>query len=113
MGLLLIDFSKLIIENVKIIQRIAPFGLGNKRPVFRTNNCSIDSKLKFLGKDQQIVKSIIKDNYGIKLSFICFNKKSDLVGLKSPFDILYNVNLNTFSGKETIELTIRELFIKK
>ena len=110
---LLIDFSKLTIENIKIIQRMAPFGLGNKRPVFRTNNCFIDSKLKFLGKDQQIVKSIIKDEYETKLSFICFNKKSDLVGLKSPFDILYNVNLNTFSGQETVELTIRELYIKK
>ena len=110
---LLIDFSKLTIENIKIIQRMAPFGLGNKRPVFRTNNCFIDSKLKFLGKDQQIVKSIIKDEYETKLSFICFNKKSDLVGLKSPFDILYNVNLNTFSGQEMVELTIRELYIKK
>ena len=108
-----IDFSKLTIENIKIIQRMAPFGLGNKRPVFRTNNCFIDSKMKFLGKDQQIVKSIIKDKYETKLSFICFEKKSDLVGLKSPFDILYNVNLNTFSGQETVELTIRELYIKK
>jgi hypothetical protein len=54
---------------------MAPFGLGNKRPVFRTNNCFIDSKLKFLGKDQQIVKSIIKDEYETKLSFICFDKK--------------------------------------
>jgi len=110
---LLIDFSKLTVENIKIIQRMAPFGLGNKRPVFRTNNCFIDSKLKFLGKDQQIVKSIIKDEYETKLSFICFNKKSDLVGLKSPFDILYNVSLNTFSGQETVELNIRELYIKK
>ena len=110
---LLIDFSKLTIENIKIIQRMAPFGLGNKRPVFRTNNCLIDSELKFLGKDQQIVKSIIKDKYETKLSFICFEKKSDLVGLKSPFDILYNVNLNTFSGQETVELNIRELYIKK
>ena len=110
---LLIDFSKLTVENIKIIQMMAPFGLGNKRPVFRTNNCFIDSKLKFLGKDQQIVKSIIKDEYETKLPFICFEKKSDLVGLKSPFDILYNVNLNTFSGQETVELTIRELYIKK
>ena len=110
---LLIDFSKLTVENIKIIQRMAPFGLGNKRPVFRTNNCFIDSKLKFLGKDQQIVKSIIKDKYETKLSFICFEKKSDLVDLKSPFDILYNVNLNTFSGQETVEIIIRELYIKK
>ena len=71
------------------------------------------NKLKFLGKDQQIVKSIIKDEYETKLSFICFNKNSDLVGLKSPFDILYNVNLNTFSGQETVEIIIRELYIKK
>ncbi len=110
---LLIDFSKLTIENIKIIQRMAPFGLGNKRPVFRTNNCFLDSKLKFLGKDQQIVKSIIKDERGLKLPFICFDKKSELIGNKLPFDILYTVNLNTYSGQESIELTIKELFIKK
>mgnify|MGYP003327005860 CR=1 FL=1 len=43
---LLIDFSKLTIENIKIIKRMSPFGLGNKRPVFRTNNCFINRKLK-------------------------------------------------------------------
>jgi hypothetical protein len=92
---------------------MAPFGLENKRPVFRTNSCSIDSKLKFLGKEQQIVKSNIKDKNGLQFPFICFDKKSELVDLKSPFDILYNVNLNSFSGQEIIELTLREVFIKK
>ena len=110
---LLIDFSKLTIENIKMIKRMAPFGLGNKRPVFRTNNCFIDSKLKFLGKEDQIVKSKIKDKNGSQLSFICFDKKSELVDLQSPFDVLYNVNLNSFSGQEIIELTLREIFIKK
>ena len=110
---LLIDFSKLTIENIKIIKRMAPFGLGNKRPVFRTNNCFIDSKLKFLGKEDQIVKSKIKDKNGSQLSFICFDKKSELVDLQSSFDVLYNVNLNSFSGQEIIELTLREIFIKK
>jgi len=110
---LLIDFSKLNIENIKIIKRMAPFGLGNKRPVFRTNNCFIDSKLKFLGKEDQIVKSKIKDKNGSQLPFICFDKKSELVDLQSSFDVLYNVNLNSFSGQEIIELTLREIFIKK
>ena len=110
---LLIDFSELTIENVKIIRRMAPFGLGNKRPVFRTNNCFIDSKLRFLGKEEQVVKSKIKDKNGSQLPFICFDKKSKLVDLKSSFDILYNVNLNSFSGQDMIELTLREVFIKK
>ena len=47
------------------------------------------------------------------LPFISFSKKDELINLKSPFDILYNVNLNTFSGQEAIELNIRELYIKK
>ncbi len=110
---LLIDFSKLTIENIKIIRRMSPFGLGNRRPVFRTNNCFIDSKLKFLGKDDQIVKSKIKDKNGSQLPFICFDKKIELVDLQSSFDVLYNVNLNSFSGQEIIELTLREVFIKK
>ena len=110
---LLIDFSHLTIENVKIIKRMSPFGLGNKRPVFRTNNCFIDSKLKFLGKDEQVVKSKIKDKNGSQLPFICFDKKNELVDLKSSFDILYNVNLNSFSGQDMIELTLREVYIKK
>ena len=110
---LLIDFSKLTIENIKINRRMSPFGLGNRRPVFRTNNCFIDSKLQFLGKDDQIVKSKIKDKNGSQLPFICFDKKSELVDLQSSFDVLYNVNLNSFSGQEVIELTLREIFIKK
>ena len=110
---LLIDFSKLTIDNIKIIRRMSPFGLGNRRPVFRTNNCFIDSKLKFLGKEDQIVKSKIKDKNGSQLPFICFDKKSELVDLQSSFDVLYNVNLNSFSGQEVIELTLREIFIKK
>ncbi len=110
---LLIDFSKLTIENVKIIRRMAPFGLGNKRPVFRTNNCFIDSKLRFLGKEEQVVKSKIKDKNGSQLPFICFDKKSELVDLESSVDILYNVNLNSFSGQDMVELTLREVLIKK
>ena len=108
-----INFSQLTIENVKIIKRMSPFGLVNRQPVFRTNNCFIGSKLKFLGKEEQVVKSEIKDKNGSELPFICFDKKSELVDLKSSFDILYNVNLNSFSGQDMIELTLREVFIKK
>lgn len=110
---LLIDFSEITLENVKIISRMSPFGLGNNRPVFRTNNCFLDYKLKFIGKESQIVKSKIKDESGKELSFICFDKKKILVNANSTLDILYTINLNLYSGKEEIELTIREINLKK
>ena len=109
---LLIDFSEITLENVKIISRMSPFGLGNNRPVFRTNNCFLDYKLKFIGKESQIVKSKIKDESGKELSFICFDKKDDLIRANTVFDILYTVNLNSYSGKDEIELTLREINIK-
>ena len=92
---------------------MSPFGLENKRPIFKTDNCTITDELKFVGKESQIVKSFIMDSSDTILPFISFSKKDELINLNSPFDILYNVNLNTFSGQESIELTIRELYIKK
>jgi len=79
----------------------------------RTNNCFLDYKLKFIGKESQIVKSKIKDESGKELSFICFDKKETLVNANSTLDILYTINLNLYSGKEEIELTIREINLKK
>ena len=108
-----VSFSDLTADNVKIISRMSPFGLENKRPIFKTDNCTITDELKFVGKESQIVKSFIMDSSDTILPFISFSKKDELINLKSPFDILYTVNLNTFSGQEAIELTIRELYIKK
>ena len=104
-----INFLDLNIENVKIIMRMAPFGMGNKKPVFRTNNCSLSKKLEFVGKDSQIVKSMIKDQLGEELPFICFDKKHILVNTKESFDILYTININSYSGKEKVELNLREI----
>ncbi len=108
-----VSFSDLTADNVKIISRMSPFGLENRRPIFKTDNCTITDELKFVGKESQIVKSFIMDSSDTILPFISFSKKDELINLKSPFDILYTVNLNTFSGQEAIELTIRELYIKK
>jgi len=108
-----VSFSDLTADNVKIISRMSPFGLENKRPIFKTDNCTITDELKFVGKESQIVKSFIMDSSDTILPFISFSKKDELINLKSPFDILYTVNLNTFSGQEAVELTIRELYIKK
>jgi single-stranded-DNA-specific exonuclease len=110
---LLIDFSEINYNYIKILSRMSPFGLGNKRPVFRTNDCTINEKLKFVGKESQIVKSTIIDSLGNKLPFICFDKKDQLIDLNSKFDILYTISINSFSDKNQVELTIKEINLKK
>ena len=107
-----VSFSDLSIENVKIISRMSPFGLENRRPVFRTNNCHFSNDLKFIGKESQIVKSIICDSSGSCVPFISFNHKDKIKSLNSGFDILYTADINRYSGREEIEITLKEIGAK-
>ena len=104
-----VSFSDLTIENVKIILRMSPFGLENKRPVFRSDDCTIIGDLKFVGKESQIVKSYVMDSSNTKLPFISFSKKDELMSIKSSFSILFTTNINSYSGNEQVEIIIKEI----
>ena len=104
-----VSFSDLTIENVKIILRMSPFGLENKRPVFRSDDCTIIGDLKFVGKESQIVKSSVMDSSNTKLPFISFSKKDELMSIKSSFSILFTTNINSYSGNEQVEIIIKEI----
>ena len=80
-----------------------------KRQIFRADNCSITDELKFIGKESQIVKSYIMDSSNTILPFISFSKKDELINLKSPLNILFTISINSFSGKDQVELTIKEI----
>ena len=104
-----VSFSDLTIENVKIILRMSPFGLENKRPVFRSDDCKIIDDLRFVGKESQIVKSYVMDSSNTKLPFISFSKKDELMSIKSSFSILFTTNINSYSGNEHVEIIIKEI----
>jgi len=104
-----VSFSDLTIENVNIISRMSPFGLENKRPVFRSDDCKIIDDLKFVGKESQIVKSYVMDSSNTKLPFISFSKKDELMSIKSSFSILFTTNINSYSGNEQVEIIIKEI----
>ena len=49
------------------------------------------------------------DSSKTKLPFIAFSKKDELVNLKSSFNILFTISINSYSGKEQVEITIKEI----
>ena len=104
-----VPFSELTVKNVKLISRMSPFGLENRRPVFRADNCTIIDDLKFVGKESQVVKSYILDSFNTKLPFISFNKKDELINLKSSINILFTVSINSYSETDQVEIIIKEI----
>ena len=104
-----VPFSELTVKNVKLISRMSPFGLENRRPVFRADNCTIIDDLKFVGKESQIVKSYILDSFNTKLPFISFSKKDELINLKSSINILFTVSINSYLETDQVEIIIKEI----
>ena len=104
-----VPFSELTVKNVKLISRMSPFGLENRRPVFRADNCTIIDDLKFVGKESQVVKSYILDSFNTKLPFISFNKKDELINLKSSINILFTVSINSYLETDQVEIIIKEI----
>ena len=104
-----VPFSKLTVKNVKLISRMSPFGLENRRPVFRADNCTIIDDLKFVGKESQVVKSYILDSFNTKLPFVSFSKKDELINLKSSINILFTVSINSYSETDQVEIIIEEI----
>ena len=104
-----VPFSKLTVKNVKLISRMSPFGLENRRPVFRADKCTIIDDLKFVGKESQVVKSYILDSFNTKLPFVSFSKKDELINLKSSINILFTVSINSYSETDQVEIIIKEI----
>ena len=93
------------------IERFAPFGPDNNRPVFLTSNVSVGSYPYNVGRNHLKLK-VVKD--GINLDLIGYNMGDYLSLLKktSILDIAYTLEYNRFGNKTSIQGKLRDLKIK-
>lgn len=94
------------------MERFAPFGPENLRPVFATQKVSVASYPYNVGRNHLKLK-VVKD--GISLDLIGYNLGDYLPLLKknSIIDIAYTLEYNRFGNKTTIQGKLRDLLIKR
>lgn len=90
------------------MERFAPFGPENLRPVFMTQKVSVASYPYNVGRNHLKLK-VVKD--GISLDLIGYNLGDFLPLLKknSIIDIAYTLEYNRFGNKTTIQGKLRDL----
>lgn len=93
------------------IERFAPFGPENNRPVFLTSNVLVASYPYNVGRNHLKLR-VVKD--GIPLDLIGYNLGDYLTLLKknSVLDIAYTLEYNRFGNKPSIQGKLRDLQIK-
>jgi len=95
---------------IKFLNALEPYGPGNMKPVFVTNNLFIDGIPKLLGRNQNTLKFSVKQNLTL-IESIGFNMVDHYEKLiqNSPIDIAYVIGENEWNGQKTIQLELKDI----
>lgn len=103
--------SYVTIPLIRQISQLEPFGKGNTKPVFAQKNLRI-SNARVFGKNRNVVKMLLTDEYGFAAEGIWFGDGDEFVQKireKERWDMIYYPTINAFRGRESIEMTVQSI----
>ncbi len=94
------------------IQALAPFGMGNPEPTFVSRGVTVKN-FKLLGRDRTHLKLRLQQDNSQDFDAIGFNlsESANLLKPGDKIDIAYSIDNNTWNGKTTLQLKIKDLKI--
>ena len=103
-----IDLAVISDSFLRVIERMAPFGPGNMRPVFATRGLR-HKDLRLL-KDEHIKMQVVNED-GLVFEAIGFYMPHFYEKLQAidSFDMAYVIEKNRFRDRETIQLQIKDI----
>jgi len=91
------------------IERLAPFGIGNPKPVFRFREVTVGG-IKAFGKQGDHLEIILTNSQGRSIKAISFFTKIDSfvkdLAVGSRVDLIANIERSFFAGREEVRLRI-------
>lgn len=97
-------------DNYKVIEKMAPFGMGNPKPVFKLDNLEI-FEVKEFGKEKNHLELSFKNTKNKTIKAISFFKtRNDYEGVKltpgNKICLIANLEKNNFAGREELRMRI-------
>lgn len=95
------------------LQRLAPFGPRNMRPVFVMRNMPVGERTRIIGNDRSHVKfhfaNLPGDVEGVAFGLAHKWEQLQQNSLAQGIDICFSLATNTFNGKNTLQLEIKDI----
>jgi single-stranded-DNA-specific exonuclease len=98
--------SAFTLQTVQQLERLAPFGQGNPRPLFSTTEVTLAGPPKPLGQTGHHLAMTLAQ-HGVQLRAVAFGGGDwldDLLSLEGPLDIAFRPVINNFRGRQSVEL---------
>lgn len=97
-----IELKDVAWELEEAIEKFAPFGEGNRSPIFLIKNLKIEN-LQRVGQNGQHLKMIAS---GRKFIIFCANGKCDNLRLGDKIDALVEIGVNEWNGTKELQLKV-------
>jgi single-stranded-DNA-specific exonuclease len=98
--------SAFTLQTVEQLERLAPFGQGNPRPLLCTAGVTLAGPPKPLGQTGHHLAMMLSQ-HGVKLRAVAFGGgdwADDLAALEGPMDIAFRPVINSYRGRRSVEL---------
>jgi len=105
-----IPFSAINEKLVEDLNLLEPFGTGNPKPVFASNNISIVSEPKLL-KDKHIKMILKQGNFTFSAIGFSMPEKFDEINRSQIIKIAFTPKFDYYNGRESIQLILKDLMI--
>lgn len=105
-----VPLSALTLKTVEQIERLAPFGEANRRPIFCATGVMLDEPPKRIGGGERHLSLKLSQN-GVKLRGVAFGGGDwfdELSHLQGPMDIALKPVINEFNGFRKVEAHITD-----
>jgi len=105
-----ISFDEVNSENYRLIEKLAPFGTGNPKPLFLFKKAMIEN-VKMFGKETNHLELTFHNSRGRAVKVIGFFMKAGDLKKGDKIDLLANFEKSTFRGFTELRLRVADLEI--
>lgn len=96
----------------KCLEMFEPFGPGNMAPVFVCRGLTDSGQTQLVGQTREHLKlTVVDESVNRPMSAIAFKQSEhfDAIHRGEKFDICFSLEMNTFRGKETLQLKVYDI----
>lgn len=103
-----LKFTELSPSFIQSLNKFAPYGYANQKPVFYSKDVTSANGVKILGNNTLKFRAF-QNNFVIDAIGYNLAHKYDICTSGKPFSIVYNIEINTFNDQNTPQLQIKDI----
>lgn len=97
------------LTSAKMLEGLEPFGAGNEKPVFSLDNAEI-ADIAAIGVDKKHLRlRILKNGAYINCIGFSMGQYASELRVSEHIDIAFNMDVNRFQGKESVQLLLKDI----